>query len=188
MTGTTEQKMNRKRAYSRRVIRDAFLEIAQTTLISDITVTDICRVADINRTTFYANYDNISDLLQSIVSELHQKLTHVMVQYEHMNTEEFYIAMLRIIQENASLCLVMTQLSDRELEVMHIDFNRPIQSRNLRIRNSSPEGLQIASDYIICGTSYVIVKWLKQGMEPPAEVLAKQLREINGFLMKVNDQ
>ena len=52
MANTAEKKMNRKRAYSQKVIQEAFLELSKTTLISKITVTDICRVADVNRTTF----------------------------------------------------------------------------------------------------------------------------------------
>ena len=47
------EKMNRKRSYSRMVIRQALLDILKTTPLSKVTVTDICKRADVNRTTFY---------------------------------------------------------------------------------------------------------------------------------------
>ena len=186
MQTSKDEKLNRKRAYSQKVIQDAFLELSKTTLISKITVTDICRVADVNRTTFYSNYGDISDLVRSIVSELHRKLYTIMAQYDRMDNEEFYIALLNIIKENATLCLVMPQLSEREFKAMEIDFTFPI--RNRRVRKGKPAGFNIAMEYIMWGTGLVIVKWIRRGMTPSVPVLAKQLCEINGFLIKVNDQ
>ena len=188
MQNTAEKKMNRKRAYSQRVIQDAFLELSKTKLISKITVTDICNLADVNRTTFYSNYEDIDALVVSIVSELHQKLVSVMTKYDKMDNEEFYIALLNIIKENATLCLIMPQLSEREFKAMKIDFSLPIKSRNRKAHPDQPKGFNIAMEYIMWGTGLVIVKWLRRGMNPPVEVLAKQLCEINGFLMRINDK
>ena len=187
MSNTAEKKMNRKRAYSQRVIQEAFLELAKTTLISKITVTDICRVADVNRTTFYSNYDDIESLVKSIVTELHQKLSAIMCQYDRMNKEEFYIALLTTIAENATLCLIMPQLSEREFQAMKIDFSFPIKARNRKTGNSKKD-FNIAMEYIMWGTGLVIVKWLRRNMQPPIPELAKQLCEINSFLMKINDK
>ena len=188
MTNSAEKKMNRKRAYSQKVIQEAFLELSKTTLINKITVTDICRVADVNRTTFYSNYDDISALVESIVSELHQKLYAIMAQYDRMDNEKFYISLLEIIQENATLCLIMPQLSEREFKAMKIDFSFPIRTRNRKSHKNNSNHFNIAMEYIMWGTGLVIVKWLRRGMNPPIEVLAKQLCEINSFLMKINDQ
>ena len=185
MSDSNEKKINRKRAYSQRVIQDAFLELSKTTLINKITVTDICRVADVNRTTFYSNYDDISMLVESIVKELHKKLFAIMSQYDRMDNEEFYIALLNIIKENATLCLIMPQLSEREFKSMRIDFSLPI--RNRRTHNIRDGRFNIAMEYIMWGTGLVIVKWLRRGMRPDIPILAKQLCEINGFLMKIND-
>lgn len=188
MPNTAEKKMNRKRAYSQRVIQEAFLELSKTQLISKITVTDICRVADVNRTTFYSNYDDIASLVESIVSELHQKLFAIMSQYDRMDNEEFYISLLNIIRDNAALCLIMPQLSEREFKSMKIDFSFPIKARNRRNHKGSSDTFNIATEYIMWGTGLVIVKWLRRGMRPEIPILAKQLCEINGFLMRINDK
>ena len=75
------------------------MELSKTKLISKITVTDICNLADVNRTTFYSNYEDIDALVVSIVSELHQKLFTIMAKYDHMDNEEFYISLLNIIKQ-----------------------------------------------------------------------------------------
>ncbi len=184
-----EKKVNRKRAYSQKVIREAFLELSKTTLVSKITVTDICQLADVNRTTFYSNYDDISDLMQSVVSELYEKLYAVMAQYDHMNNEEFYEALLTIIAENSTLCLIMPQLSEREFKEMKIDFTFPAKARNRRWKKSANDDtFSIAMEYILWGTGLAIVRWLRRGMRPAIPEMAKQLCEINSFLMKINDK
>lgn len=53
---------NRNALRSQRGIRDAFVALAMERGDGRITVSDICRVADINRTTFYAHYDSLEDL------------------------------------------------------------------------------------------------------------------------------
>jgi hypothetical protein len=94
---------------------------------------------------------------------------------------------LNIIKENATLCLIMPQLSEREFKAMKIDFSLPIKTRNKKAHPGQRRNFNVAMEYIMWGTGLVIVKWLRRGMNPPVEVLAKQLCEINGFLMKIND-
>ena len=43
-------------------INNAFASLLQDKRLSEITVSDICKVADINRSTFYEKYDDVSDL------------------------------------------------------------------------------------------------------------------------------
>jgi len=43
-------------------INKAFITLLQDKQLSEITVSDICKVADINRSTFYEKYDDVSAL------------------------------------------------------------------------------------------------------------------------------
>ena len=98
------EKMNRKRSYSRMVIRQALLDILKATPLSKVTVTDICKRADVNRTTFYANYEDIYDLLRSIVQELHDEIQQVLVQYKRIDGLAYYNALLDTIRDNWDVC------------------------------------------------------------------------------------
>ncbi|KNZ41608.1 TetR/AcrR family transcriptional regulator [Acetobacterium bakii] len=59
---------------SRRLIREAFLELIQEKDVEKITVTDIITRADINRGTFYAHYQDIRDLMEQIGNEIIAKV------------------------------------------------------------------------------------------------------------------
>ena len=57
---------NKRRKDSVEKIEKVFLELIQTKEIQQISVTDICKVARLNRTTFYSNYIDIYDLADKI--------------------------------------------------------------------------------------------------------------------------
>ena len=52
---------NKRKKDSQEKIERAFIELIQTRNIEDITVTDICNITKLNRSTFYANYLDIYD-------------------------------------------------------------------------------------------------------------------------------
>jgi len=64
-----EKKEYRSAVRSRRLIRSAFLELLEEKTLEKITVTDIVKQADINRSTFYAHYPDVQGLVDEIVWE-----------------------------------------------------------------------------------------------------------------------
>ncbi|MBR2950520.1 MAG: TetR family transcriptional regulator, partial [Lachnospiraceae bacterium] len=64
-----EKKENRSAIRSRRLIREALLELLQEKKFEKITVTDIVKRADINRSTFYAHYPDVMGLLEELMED-----------------------------------------------------------------------------------------------------------------------
>ena len=58
----TDTKRNRNALRSQRLIREAFVSLVLDQHELKPTVAQICHVADVNRSTFYAHYDNLEDL------------------------------------------------------------------------------------------------------------------------------
>lgn len=59
---------------SKKMIRDAFIELLQTKESGKITITNIVERAELNRGTFYAHYTDINMLIQSIEDEIVQDM------------------------------------------------------------------------------------------------------------------
>jgi len=70
---------------SRRMIRQAFIELMQEKDIEKITVTEIITRADLNRGTFYAHYQDIIAVIEEIENEIISKMLEFLgeVHYEH---------------------------------------------------------------------------------------------------------
>ena len=64
-----EKKEYRSALRSRRFIRQSFLELLKEKRLEKITVTDIVKRADINRSTFYAHYADVRALIEEIQQE-----------------------------------------------------------------------------------------------------------------------
>lgn len=66
-----EKKEYRSAVRSRKMIQEAFMKLLEQKDISKISVTDIVKMADINRSTFYAHYQDIfalyEDLMQNVI-------------------------------------------------------------------------------------------------------------------------
>ncbi len=62
----TSRSKYRSASRSRRLIRGALLELLCEKDIADITVTEVVARADLNRSTFYAHYSNLMDVLEEL--------------------------------------------------------------------------------------------------------------------------
>ena len=54
-----KKKIDRRTKYTLDVIKDTVLKLSEKKEINKITVTEICKIADINRATFYKYYRDI---------------------------------------------------------------------------------------------------------------------------------
>ena len=57
-------KVDRRVKYTKMVLEDSFIKLLEKKDISQISITEICDNADINRATFYAHYSDQNDLLK----------------------------------------------------------------------------------------------------------------------------
>lgn len=64
------KKNNRRRKESIRKIEAAFTELLQHSELEKISVSDICKLAGINRSTFYSNFLDIYDLAEKMKEHL----------------------------------------------------------------------------------------------------------------------
>ncbi|MGM9662309.1 MAG: TetR/AcrR family transcriptional regulator [Oscillospiraceae bacterium] len=65
---------NRRYRDSEKRIQEALLRLMEDQELEDVTVLDICREAQINRSTFYAHYEDIYDLMTKVERLIRQEL------------------------------------------------------------------------------------------------------------------
>lgn len=62
-------RIDRRTIYTVNVIKDSFLELIQDKPYSKISIKEICKVADISRSTFYLHFKSINDVLNVILDD-----------------------------------------------------------------------------------------------------------------------
>ena len=83
-----EKKEYRSSVRSKKLIREAFRQLLMEKALEKITVTDIVKRADINRSTFYAHYPDVKGLVEEIEAEIIYKVEGVMSSFSNSDVFE----------------------------------------------------------------------------------------------------
>ena len=91
--------MDRRIKYTKNIIKTTFLKKLEEKEINKITVSEICKEADVNRATFYRYYLDVYDLLDSIEAEFVDNL-RLIFKEENYTVYSFALKVLNIFLEN----------------------------------------------------------------------------------------
>lgn len=163
-------------------IRNSFFKIFKEKPINKITVSDIIRGADINRSTFYFYYDDIYDMIEQINNEIFESFTNDIVstvfkftKYEdYRNYIERYLVFCK---DNIEICnFITTNGCNNDLA------NRIRKSIEAVIPNSSTVFSESEPEYYlttfaISAILYTILEWIDKGMKVPPAEMAQFLTE-----------
>lgn len=98
----TEKKIDRRVRYTKKAIRESFLDLLEKKPLEKISVTEICKNADINRGTFYSHYSDPFELKTS----LEQEMMDVFVEGAKRAPDGRLTSLsaLQLLKENKDLC------------------------------------------------------------------------------------
>ena len=182
-------KMDRRVKYTMSLLKGALIDIMEEKHISQITVKELCDSADVNRSTFYAHYTDVYDLLRQMENELFDKLSAFLSEQDYDDRIPVTVKKLEQIlkyvsQEDKSLRVMLGENSDIAIQrdIMQYLGVAELQA-NIK---ASDEIREYISLYCIYGCISIIRKWLQDEMpESPEEIatlMYKLLAEgVNGF-------
>lgn len=157
---------NRRRKESREKIEKVFVELLQTRDLSQISVSDICKQAGLNRTTFYANYTDIYGLADSIRDRLEANLS-ALYQEEYatgINSND-YLKLFRHIQQNQIFYQTYFKLGyDNKYKIISYDTE-------LAQKHFQDRFIHYHMEFFKSGLTRIIKLWLQNGCrETPEEM------------------
>ncbi|MFB9770531.1 TetR/AcrR family transcriptional regulator [Lactiplantibacillus modestisalitolerans] len=83
------KKMDRRTRYTIEMIKEAFLTLVNQEPFVKITISEICRTADITRSTFYLHFSSITDLLNEVIDDaLHLSCSSKVIEREYLKENE----------------------------------------------------------------------------------------------------
>ncbi len=74
------EKKNRREEYTKRAIRESFAQLLAEKPIEKISVGELCKLAEINRSTFYRHHSDLHALLDIMVDECLHEIFHNIVE------------------------------------------------------------------------------------------------------------
>ncbi len=160
-------KNNKRRQRSQELIEKAFIELLQSRQISQISVSDICKITGLNRSTFYANYtdiyclaDRLRDKLESEVSELYENDLVNQVGND-------YLRLFNHIKDNQIFYSTYFKLGYES------QTNFDLGLLSTRSKAFFGENLEYHIEFHKAGLNAIIKKWLQGGCKESPEAMVK---------------
>lgn len=157
---------NKRKKESLERIEKVFIELLQTKALNEISVSDICKRAELNRTTFYANYPDIYGLADAIRDKLEVAVSDL---YRDEITQGFnsndYLKLFRHIQENQIFYQTYFKLGyDNKYRIISYDTG-------LAKMHFQNKHIEYHMEFFKAGITQIIKMWLKNGCkESPEEM------------------
>jgi AcrR family transcriptional regulator len=173
---------NRKIRYTKMVIRDSLTEIMKTKPILHVSVKDICELADISRSTFYAHYKDQYDLLKQIEQETLAYFEDMLNRYKDKHskkeTAQMVEEMLTYIANNGnSIQVLLSENGDISFQKKLFEHftNHNLVTKYFSEKQQDDETKTYYSVFLINGYIGLIQHWLKTSMSIPIPHLTKML-------------
>jgi AcrR family transcriptional regulator len=176
--------MDRRKKYTRMVLKESLMELLKNRPISNITIKEICEEADINRSTFYSHYSSQYDLLNAIEEEFIEDMVSTLNQYNFSKEEEALMMtekILEYIAKKPDVCqILLSENSDVHFLKKGMGITQEFIFKNwLSDSRFDREAFEYINIFVVSGCIYVIKNWVENGMDKTAGEIAEI---INNFI------
>ena len=161
---------------TKRLLKDAYLDLWEAAPHDKITVTELCSTADVNRSTFYSYYKNPNELAE----EMEKDFLSALPSFEVSNDENDAFAslergictFLEYTHANKRLFRFLTIRPGCDVFVRHIVR---LTSQKFDSFNDIEDSVakQCAYEFCVVGAIGLIHEWLREGCKMPTHTLAE---------------
>lgn len=180
--GNVEASRNRNAQRSVRLLEEALTLLIAEKPYDKITVSDITRRADLNRGTFYAHFDNVDDLMRSVMADAADTISEFLSQAVESGFLEDPLPVLtqvgQYLDQNRELTRKLVESRSIESFVFALEsrFREWVQQRIPVNTQQEKKACAMLTDYIAGGVLQTYRSWLV-GDYPGVEIA-----EVNKYL------
>jgi len=175
-------KEDRRVRKTKKALREGLAELLMEKSIQNITVRELTDKADVHRSTFYANFNDIFDLYNQIEDVVIQELKDILSAEYNFDTKAFFGILFRYIADNRKVCRlvlggsvnntfynrIFDLLKDSGIDCWRREYNL----------TTPAEVLEPYVYFFLTGSLGLVGKWAANNFEPPAEDLLDMLADM----------
>ena len=162
---------NKRKKESMERIEKVFIELLQTREVSEISISDICKRARLNRTTFYSNYTDIYGLADTIRNNLENNLAELYRDEiaRGLNSNN-YLKLFQHIKDN--------QIFYQTYFKLGYDNNYKIIKYDVRLAKEHFQNrfIEYHMEFFKAGITQIIKLWLQNGCKESPEDMFEIIR------------
>ena len=167
---------------TKKILYETLIELMKTKTFEEIKVSDICTKALINRSTFYAHYEDKYELLLEFINSLKEEFINELSKNKNiLNTREYYLEMIRLFLdhiENKKDIYNAIMINNRNSIMMDIlssvannEVIKKMESSNI----STKVPANIIAKFYLGGVLNLGIEWLRDTNKYSKEEIIKYL-------------
>ena len=160
---------NKRRKQSQEKIEKIFIQLIQKKEIENISVSDICKLAKLNRSTFYANYIDIYDLVEKIKENMANEFAEFQLSNNSKHDPDGYLNLFRHIKNNQIFFKTYFKLESISITPS------PHYNIDLAKKYYNNEYVDYHIEFFRAGLNAIIKKWLNNGCKETPEEMSSIL-------------
>ena len=177
-------------------MNDALIKLLETKDYEYITIKEICRIASVNRSTFYLHYENMNDLLEETIGSLNSSFNSHFKSKENENTiifkdsledlllinDENLIPYLNFIKENKNIYKVLK--NHPQLFNANKTYEQTFRKLFVPIMNRfglDEKWHKYLMDFYISGLTSIVLDWVYDDCKIPVQEVSDFIK---GLIVK----
>ena len=167
---------------TKKILYETLIELMKTKTFEEIKVSDICTKALINRSTFYAHYEDKYELLLEFTNSLKEEFINELSKNKNiLNTREYYLEVIRLFLdhiENKKDIYNAIMINNRNSIMMDIlssvannEVIKKMESSNI----STKVPANIIAKFYLGGVLNLGIEWLRDTNKNSKEEIIKYL-------------
>lgn len=178
------EKIHEKIRNTKKALAKSLIKLLQEKPVTQIDVSELCKNANLNRTTFYNHYNSIYALLDEMVSEFFKNVKKYLadsIDEKSENTAAKITLMLKYLKQNRHF--VRTIMNNNLYEeignkLISFDFVSNLLNTNIKYRQNIYINDAYYIGFIISGWYAVIKRWVNEDCDLDENTLARLLTSI----------
>ncbi len=180
---------DRRTAKSKQAIEETFFDLLkEKKSLNKITVSEITRIANLGRGTFYLHYQDVYDLYDKIETELFEEIANIFKKSfpttNPENSKQMTKKLTEYIDDNKERFCVLIQSNTNAMQNIKKIFNKIVLTESQEIHNNANSKFDyVEAVFVVSGIIGVLEQWIIDEMKIPKEEIADML---NTILLKIN--
>lgn len=176
--------MDRRIKYTKNIIKSTFLSLLEEKDIKKITVSEICKLSDINRATFYRYYLDVYDLLDKIQEDFIMELKSASNNEDNYTVSTFSKELLNVFLENKELVRILFNTNNNLYflnDILEIAYEKCKIKWSSDLPNIPEEDMEYASVFIFNGALGVINFWVKNDFDKSVDEISTIIEQLSYY-------
>ncbi len=172
-----KQAEDRRVRYTKMVLRESLFDLLKIKMLNDISISELCKVADVNRNTFYNHYRFPKEIIQEIEDSIFEELTNNI--RNKNSTDDVILAACKLLEKDKKMSeLIFSQNTQSNLLAKVLTS---FKNNKWRVANGlsmyNDKSNDFSNEFSENGTVGVIRYWILNGFKESPENVALFISE-----------